>query len=383
MKYTLCITRECNLACEYCYVCKGKVAMPLEVARKAVDFIYRTAPPSEKIHIGFFGGEPMLEFGRVVAVTDMIEGHRSFDPARVEIALVTNGTLFSDQAAAFFNAHNFNFCLSCDGPPPVQNAFRRFPDGTGSSRFVESTIRKAIQLLPQVLVNAVYHPRTFRRLPDVVEYFCSLGLTQIYLSADISAGWTKQEADLLPEIYRRLGELYMQEYLRDTPRFISLIDSKIAVILRGGYHPSEWCQMGRKEVAITADGRIYPCERLIGDGTDEHCMGDIDRGVNRQCLACKARPGESVNPECVSCGLRKYCMNWCGCSNYASTHRYDRVGPFLCASERAAVQVAFDVLQVLEGQLGPTFADHLGGRPSLKGTRAEKGGAMIHVRSPP
>ncbi len=31
-------------------------------------------------------------------------------------------------------------------------------------------------------------------------------------------------------------------------------------------------------------------------------------------------------------------MNWCGCSNAFMTGYYNRVGPFLCASERAAIE---------------------------------------------
>ena len=54
-------------------------------------------------------------------------------------------------------------------------------------------------------------------------------------------------------------------------------------------------------------------------------------------------------------------MNWCGCSNYFMTGYYNRVGPFLCASEKAAIQAASRVVEVLERSLGPTFVHHLTG----------------------
>jgi uncharacterized protein len=73
--------------------------------------------------------------------------------------------------------------------------------------------------------------------------------------------------------------------------------------------------------------------------------------------------GQRLNDECLSCGISEYCMNWCGCSNYFSSGYYNRVGPFLCASEKASIQVSFDVFKSLEKTMGATFVDHLGGLP--------------------
>jgi uncharacterized protein len=56
-------------------------------------------------------------------------------------------------------------------------------------------------------------------------------------------------------------------------------------------------------------------------------------------------------------------MNWCGCSNYFSSGYYNRVSSFLCASEQAAIKVAFDVFQKLESEMSGVFMEHLSGRP--------------------
>jgi uncharacterized protein len=62
MKYTLFLTHRCNLACEYCYVSKNSDRMSLETAAKIIDFAFRNTPAAEEIELGFFGGEPLLEF---------------------------------------------------------------------------------------------------------------------------------------------------------------------------------------------------------------------------------------------------------------------------------------------------------------------------------
>jgi uncharacterized protein len=38
-------------------------------------------------------------------------------------------------------------------------------------------------------------------------------------------------------------------------------------------------------------------------------------------------------------------MNWCGCTNYHSTGSYDTVSAFMCAHERAIINVAYQTIQ--------------------------------------
>jgi len=379
-KYTLCITQRCNLACAYCYVRKTPATMGLDTAERIVEFMFRDAPASRDIEIGLFGGEPLLEFGLIRSITERITRHPAYSRERVALTITTNGTIFSEDIAAFLRKYDFKLCISCDGPPHIHDLFRRTIDGQGSGARVEDTLRRAKAGLPKVLVNAVYHPQTFRYLPETVEYFSELGLRQIYLNPDYSAAWTESEADELAEVYRTLGERYVRWYLSGDPHFISVIDSKITVLVRGGYHPLERCQMGKGEMAFTPDGGIYPCERLIGDGVDTgHRIGHVNEGVDLSRLSCRLAPGHDVNPECLECGVRDCCMHWCACSNVFMTGYYNRVGAILCASEKAGIRTACDVFETLERQLGPVFLHHLSGSPQLNsrlgspssGTRTE------------
>lgn len=369
MKYTLLITQACNLACGYCYVGKKNARMPPSTARKAVGFAFDHTPPEEKIDIGFFGGEPFLEFELVRAITDLIESHPAYDSDRVELAVVTNGTIFSDEIADFLREHDVGFVVSCDGPPAVQDAFRRFPDGRGTSHLVERTIRKALDVFSLIPVNAVYHPTTLQQLPRTVEYLSSLGVRQIYLNPDFSAPWTADDAALLPAVFGEIADQYTGFYLRDDPHFISSIDNRIAVILRGGYEPLERCRMGRGEFAFAPDGSVYPCERLVGLSANDHCIGNLNDGLEFSALPCHLAPASDSNPECRTCGVSAYCINWCGCSNYFSSGYYNRVSGFLCASERAILTAALSAYERLEKAIGPAFFEHLGGFPIANSSR--------------
>lgn len=109
-----------------------------------------------------------------------------------------------------------------------------------------------------MLVNAVFRPETLRRLPETVDYFSSLGLREIYLNPDFSAAWTRNNAAALPEVYREVGARYIRHHHAGDPHFISFIDSKLMVLLRGGYQPLERCGMGRRELAFTRTAGCTP-----------------------------------------------------------------------------------------------------------------------------
>ena len=363
MKYTLSITQICNLACTYCYIDKEKSTMPLTVADRVVDFIYQNTPIQERLDIGFFGGEPLLEFDLLKQIVDKIQDHKSFDPGRVILSIVSNGTLFSRQIAEFLQEKNISLCISCDGPPLVHDVFRRFTNGKGSSAQVEHNIKAALEFFPLLPVNAVYSPENVHCLPEVVDYFASLGIKNIYLNPNISAHWTKNEADLLPGVYSAIAQRYMDFYQQEEPRHISLIDSKIAVILRKGYKSCEKCRMGLGELAFTPSGNVYPCERFIGADDRTHSIGNINDGFVAKSVY-KTQPNLDRNTECESCGIKDYCMNWCGCTNYFGTGRYNRVSPFICAAEKAAAQAALQVIETM-GEEGLNFSDHLAGTPLM------------------
>jgi len=370
VKHTLLVTERCNLACDYCYVGQQPSRMPLAVAKRIVDFAFQGTPASEKIEIGFFGGEPLLELGLIRDVVGLIEAEPAFDPERVLLTIVTNGTIFSPEIVGFLADHGIALGISCDGPPEVHDLHRRFHGGGPTAHQVARNIRRFLEAGTAVMVNAVYGPDTLHQLPRTVDHLARLGVRQIYLSPDFSARWLTAHLEALPDVYSAVGAVYTGYALQGDRRFVSLIDGKIAVILRQGYQVMERCRMGRGEFAFTPQGTIYPCERLVAANGGEHRIGDVFKGVDVERLLCHRVPGEALNRECHACGLRDYCMNWCGCSNFFASGFYNRVSPFLCASEKASIRVAFEVFQELEAA-GVTFYDHLGGMPAANSLRRQ------------
>ena len=344
--------------------------MSLKTAEKIIEYIFDKTPKEDSIEIGFFGGEPLLEFALIKEITALIKSHKLFDPSRTTLSITTNGTIFNDEIAAFLPKNRIVLCISCDGPPRIQNTNRKYRNGQVTSQTVEQNIKKALRVFPLLPVNAVYSKETIDLLPEVVDYLVSIGVRNIYLNPDISSKWTKQEADQLPKIYCSLGEKFLRFYSEGEPKFINLIDNKITAILRGGYKPLERCRMGTGELAFSTTGNLYPCERLLGsDDGVTNCIGNINEGKFNH-ITCKPISSQATNKECKECGLNDYCMNWCGCTNYYSTGSYSQVSPFMCAHERATIKVAYQIIQKMK-ERGMDFSHHISGT-SLANVITEK-----------
>lgn len=366
MKATLFLTMSCNLRCDYCYIKRKDKSMSGATLAKAVNFAFRMAQAVDRLDFGLFGGEPLLNPPLVREAVSMVERKAESVTQDVRLSLVTNGTLLNDDILNYLRDHHVILQVSCDGAPHVQDKHRRFPNGSGSSVLVEANLKSALKRLPAVLVNIVYGPDTHSSLPQSISYLASLGLKQLILNPDYSAAWGAKEIDGLKETYMRIADLYLEYYHIESPMFISLIDEKLAVILRGGYGPSERCHMGYSELAFSPQGFIYPCERLVGSGDrNRHCIGHLNQLETLQRGHCQPDGNSCKSIECQQCGVADFCMNWCGCSNYFGSGDYSRPSHFICVSERFAIEATQKVLTNVENDNQLIFIHHYAGLPMV------------------
>ena len=63
------LTDNCNLKCKYCFTHQHPRDMTLDIAKKAVLWLWENKDPfKEQIHVTFFGGEPMLKFEEIINI---------------------------------------------------------------------------------------------------------------------------------------------------------------------------------------------------------------------------------------------------------------------------------------------------------------------------
>lgn len=147
---TLEVTEKCNLRCKYCiyntshqeYREFGTRNMSWDVAKKAVDFLNDHSTHAQNCHIGFYGGEPLINFELIKKVVkyakEKMEG--------ITFALTTNAVLMTEEIAQFFFDNDFSVIISLDGPQDVHDENRVLKDGTGSFNKTVEGAKKIIKM---------------------------------------------------------------------------------------------------------------------------------------------------------------------------------------------------------------------------------------------
>lgn len=350
MKCSLSLTQNCNLSCKYCYSGRShKPDMSLTTAQRIIDFVLDITTPGQVISFGFFGGEPLLRFELLRDITVYIRKKEQDTGKPINLTITSNGTLLTEPILDFFKRQHIDLCISIDGPAKVHNLNRCYRDGLGSFDDVVRNLYLAIDRLDSLQVNAVYGPDTIDYLMETVSFFSELGIDVIHLNPNITTCWDENIYQKLELIYMQIAEYYIQTYLYKQELAINFIDNKIILLLKGGYDCTDKCGMGETELGFAPSGNIYPCERFIGEGFDSpFCLGTVFSGIDQTKLSSVTEHRGNRNSECKICDLQKYCMNWCGCTNYHLTGYTDIVSPMICKSEKAAITAAKHVLITLK-----------------------------------
>lgn len=129
----LLISNNCNMKCDYCQIernldKRSRINMPIEVARKAINYFLENSSKRDKLTVNLTGGEPLLNLDTVRFVIDYV---KSKNPA-IRLVMFTNGTLLTNDIAKYLSQNNVFTIVSIDGPPDVHNKCRRFSDGAES-----------------------------------------------------------------------------------------------------------------------------------------------------------------------------------------------------------------------------------------------------------
>jgi uncharacterized protein len=319
--------------------------MTFATAREIVDFAMEISPPGKDTHFSFFGGEPLLRFGLMKKIIYYIRKKEGEAGKPVSLSVTSNGTILTEHILDFFKEQSVYLCISIDGPAQVHNLNRRYKDGRTSYEDVIRNLRFALDRLPTLQVNAVYGPDTIDFLPETVSFFSQLGVPSIHLNPNISALWEEKVFPKLRANYMQVAQHYIRNFRHGQEIAINLIDNKIILLLKGGYEDEDRCGMGETEWGFAPSGNIYPCERFIGDDDNcSLCLGDIHKGPDQSRICSLLKHRGNHDEKCLTCSLQKFCMNWCGCTNYYMTGQTDSAGPMLCESEKAAIQIAKEVL---------------------------------------
>jgi uncharacterized protein len=332
------VTEKCNLRCLYCVygqyysVQDDRQFDNLEdvTANSVLDFFI---PLWEKqrnkiyknITIGFYGGEPLLNFSMIATIVDRLDSFAEKTGVGFQYIITTNGVLI-DRYIDFLYKHKFRITISLDGDEE-HDQYRVFPNGRPSYHIVVHNILQIKDLYPEyydshIIFNSVLHDKNDE--VEVTDYMINrLGKKPI-----VSEAKPMDKTDSSKFVYAPKNNVAGIEGVLDIKKFLhhSIANSLLHFITAYGRdvktdcgffqyydlnsiqrHPTGVCVPFSKKVFITAHGKILPSERI----NFKHTLGAVTNG---KIIIDYSSIADSYNNHFLRCKeLCSHCFNFFHC----------------------------------------------------------------------
>lgn len=350
------IAHDCNLRCEYCFAAKGdfgrgRMLMPFEVAKKAIDFLIENSEGRHNLELDFFGGEPLMNFDVVKKTVEYARSLEKQHNKNFRFTITTNGLLLTDDKIEFINREMSNCVLSLDGRKEVNDRLRVRVDGTGCY----DTIVPKYQKLVATRGDKDYYARgTFTKynldFTNDVLHMVDLGFDQVSVEpvvSDMKLDYSIKEEDLprVFEEYEKLASAVIERKKagKDFNFFHFMIDLQQGPCaikrLRG-------CGCGNEYVAVTPEGDIFPCHQFVGD--DSWKMGNVlDGTFDLDKKETFATANVYTKPECKSCWAKFYCSGGCNANNFQYESDIHKAHKISCNLEKKRLECAIMIQAAL------------------------------------
>jgi uncharacterized protein len=359
MDLTLSLTHDCNLDCTYCYGGrKRRASMSREVASRALDLALAHTGRGGALQLSFFGGEPLLEWELLVWCALEAEARAAAASVDLLLTVTTNATLLDRPRGEWLAAHRVSVAASVDGSRESQDLTRR-PRGREScgSSFDQALagLHVGLELFPRLEVVAVVDPVNVDLVAAGARFLADEGVPVISLNPNFAGHWTPDRLAAWERQYAEVADLYVERLRAGCDLSINFVDAKVVTRLLGGFPCADRCGFGEREVSVAPSGRLYPCERLVGEDTGERSIGHVDTGFDeearRRVLSCRG----NADAACLECTARRRCVNWCACANLATTGTTDHAGGLVCFHEQLAIREADRAAALLWAERNPIF----------------------------
>ncbi|MFQ5980870.1 MAG: radical SAM protein [Candidatus Heimdallarchaeota archaeon] len=340
------LSPACNLACGYCdspNFLPSKEFMSIELfSRVLEEFVPYFANQEQKyeLQLIFHGGEPLLA-GRAF-FREVLELESHVDTTNLEISngIQTNGTLITEDWIEIFKQGQFRVGLSLDGPEVLHDKYRKDKSGKPTfHRVAQSLAMFQEEKLPICLLNVV---------TDESPRYCK-SFFQLLMEWDVSAinflPFIGYAAHTHIDAYSKYACDFFDLWLdHDTPfDVLTFVDILKQLDDRQGKfcYFTEKC---RKYIFIDSLGRIYPCDRDIGD--DRYQIGTISPSSFNLADPRPIDLQKTLPSACVECHVKEICSGGCPVLISPETGR-----DVYCSARKTLIQHIYRRLQ--EQDLNP------------------------------
>ena len=337
------VIERCNMRCTYCFAGNGDYGydskMNPELARKVIRFFTKD---KDKLHIIFFGGEPLLNFA---LIKETVLWCQSLKGLTFTYGLTTNGLLLTRKKLDFFLEHQFHVKLSWDGPL-LQKDQRRIPS-LSNHRGKDPVSEKFNQLSQALMSLRSFKIRTTldkKYLPKSRDNILNLLNSHQYKlafsrvsSSNPELMYSEKDVRNYAELLKQLTDhfLNLKDYV--TLQRISTFKTLIRIFHKGKFHRN-FCGAGLNYLSVSTRGKFYLCHRFTED--EEECLGDLNRGLNLDKIQEVVDQRGMTQDPCRSCWMREVCAGGCFHEHKMGRGSIRSIDPLFCQIQEAEMTQA-------------------------------------------
>jgi uncharacterized protein len=362
---TFIVTKDCQLACKYCYLVgkNTKERMSWDVAQKAIDYIldHEDDFREESVIFDFIGGEPFLEIDLIDKICDYLKkemyrrNHHWFNSYRFSFS--TNGINYHTEKVQQFiqkNPAHLSIGITIDGTKRKHDLNRiwktyemeqgkmpKSEDEKGSYEDVVKNIPLWLEQFPDAGTKVTISSADIPYIKESVLHLYSLGIHQVNINCVFEDVWKEGDDKLLEEQLLQLADAIIDnDFYKDySCSFYSENIGKPLDIR----HNNNWCGAGMM-LSVDAAGNFYPCTRFAAYSLRSKkplIIGNVYDGINYNLL----RPFLTLDrttqspQECIDCEVASGCA-WCQGENYdaADTPTIYQRATAICKMHKARVR---------------------------------------------
>lgn len=350
IELTLIVASSCNFTCSYCFA-NALYADPItltsmDIVNHVRSFLNLSGARVSSLIL--FGGEPLLAFEAIRQawedVRKIFADHQGELPS---LAIVTNGSLVSREAAEFLAANDFAVTVSLDGPKVVHDACRPLQQGQESYEQVVEGINELCKAGVFYAIEATYTSRHLEfgiDVIDVVDHSLAVGAQEVHVMPafpEQASGIDTSENLHVASLFKAAATRAAKHYLASGAIELAY-PSRLCYAFAHDRTRRYICTAGIDKFTIMANGDVVPCYLVCGAQhkitSCRESKAHVANALLFEGVASTYRALARENlPECSRCWASDWCFACYG-PGYARRKRLQAPGGLECEVYRAMAE---------------------------------------------
>lgn len=299
---TVMVTNACNFRCVYCT--QEHLVRHLEdtVADALLKLITKKAPKVREIKIGWFGGEPLLGYERIVSLMREARKICEENQCRLTSEMTTNGYLLNEERVAELDSLSLcSMQITMDGSRDAHNTTRKLADGSGTyDKVLENILlaaKQGIRVTLRMNVSEENYNALEELLSEIPEEHRHL------LNVSIANVFQNEEKISVYEILKRALELGYRVMQR-----------------KNVYASCHACF--QHSVVVDTDGSLLLCTNAGGEKRVGYLDAEGNICMEQKGKWCRLKEASALdNPECRKCKELPLCVEGCNLGRMKSNDK--------------------------------------------------------------